>query len=302
VLVLACPIVDDQGAIGDLWLFKPTDAEFDELEIRLVQQVANQCAIAIRQARLYQTAQRQVQELRRLDTLKDDFLSTVSHELRTPVANIRMASEMLEVNLARGGAAGISADKAARYLKILRHECEREAGLINNLLDLQRLTAEAQPLYLGVIELPIWLPQIMQPFEERAQAQQQSLQLELAPDLPPVLSDAASLARILSELLNNACKYTPKQQRITVRAEAIAGEITIQVSNTGIEIPASELPRVFDKFYRVPSTDPWQQSGTGLGLALVQRLVDHLGGAIAVVSEAGQTQFTLTLPHRPYLA
>ncbi|MBW4486814.1 MAG: PAS domain-containing protein [Trichocoleus desertorum ATA4-8-CV12] len=301
VLILACPIVDDQGAIGDLWLFKPTEAQFGELEIRLVQQVANQCAIAIRQARLYQTAQRQVQELRRLDTLKDDFLSTVSHELRTPVANIRMAIEMLEINLARGGAVGISADKAARYLKILRHECEREAGLINNLLDLQRLTAEAQPLYLGVIELRIWLPQIMQPFEERAQAQQQSLQLELAPDLPPVLSDAASLARILSELLNNACKYTPKQERIKVSATAIAGGIAIQVTNTGIEIPASELPRVFDKFYRVPSADPWKQGGTGLGLALVQKLVDHLGGAIAVVSEAGRTQFTLTLPHRPHL-
>jgi len=290
--------VDDQGAIGDLWLFKPTEAEFDELEIRLVQQVANQCAIAIRQARLYQTAQSQVQELRRLDALKDDFLSTVSHELRTPVANIRMAIEMLEINLIRGGTLGISPDKAARYLNILRNECEREAGLINNLLDLQRLTAEAQPLYLGVIDLPTWLPQIVQPFEERAQARQQSLQLEIAPDLPPLLSDAGSLAQVLSELLNNACKYTPDQERITVSAVAIAGGIAIQVTNTGIEIPANELPQVFDKFYRVPSADPWKQGGTGLGLALVQKLIEHLGGAIAVLSEAGQTQFTLTLPHR----
>lgn len=302
VLILACPIVDDQGAIGDLWLFKPTEAEFDELEIRLVQQVANQCAIAIRQARLYQTAQSQVQELRRLDALKDDFLSTVSHELRTPVANIRMAIEMLEISLQRGGAVGISPDRAERYLKILRNECEREAGLINNLLDLQRLTAEAQPLYLSMIDLPHWLPQILQPFEERAQARQQRLQLEIAPDLPPLLSDAGSLAQVLSELLNNACKYTPEQEQITLRVEAIATEISFQVTNTGIEIPASELPRVFDKFYRVPSADPWKQGGTGLGLALVQKLVDHLGGAIAVVSEAGQTQFTVTLPQRSRLS
>jgi signal transduction histidine kinase len=99
-------------------------------------------------------------------------------------------------------------------------------------------------------------------------------------------------------LLNNACKYTPEQEQITVRVDAIATGISIQVTNTGIEIPASELPRVFDKFYRVPSADPWKQGGTGLGLALVQKLVDHLGGAIAVASEAGQTQFTLTLPQR----
>ena len=301
MLILACPIVDDQGAIGDLWLFKPTQSEFDELEIRLVQQVANQCAIAIRQARLYQTAQSQVQELRRLDALKDDFLSTVSHELRTPVANIRMAIEMLEISLIRGSSLGISTDKAAQYLKILRHECEREAGLINNLLDLQRLTAEAQPLCLGVIELPIWLPQIVQPFEGRAQARQQSLQVEVAPGLPPLLSDAGSLAQVLSELLNNACKYTPEQGQITISAVAVTDGIEIRVTNTGVEIPANELSQVFDKFYRVPSADPWKQGGTGLGLALVQKLVEHLGAAIAVVSGAGQTRFTVTLPHRPQL-
>ncbi|HEY9806129.1 MAG TPA: GAF domain-containing protein, partial [Candidatus Obscuribacterales bacterium] len=94
--MLACPIVDDQGVLGDLWLFRSSAHMFNELEIRLVQQVANQCAIAIRQARLYQAAQVQVSELEKLNQLKDDFLSTVSHELRTPMSSIKMATQMLE--------------------------------------------------------------------------------------------------------------------------------------------------------------------------------------------------------------
>ena len=82
--VLACPLMDDQGVIGDIWLYKPKESCFEKTEIRLVQQVANQCAIALRQSRLYQAAQSQVRELERLNCLKDDFLSTISHELRTP--------------------------------------------------------------------------------------------------------------------------------------------------------------------------------------------------------------------------
>lgn len=98
VAVLSCPIVDDRGVLGDLWLFNHKNDAFDELELRLVQQVANHCAIAIRQARLYQTATAQVESLEKLNQLKDDFLSTVSHELRTPITNMKMALQMLKVS------------------------------------------------------------------------------------------------------------------------------------------------------------------------------------------------------------
>ncbi|XGV94806.1 MAG: GAF domain-containing protein [Leptolyngbya sp. BL-A-14] len=293
--ILMCPIIDDQGVLGDLALFRPRTAVFNELEVRLVQQVANQCAIALRQARLYQTAQSQVQELEQLHAIKDDFLSTVSHELRTPLTNIRMAIQMLELDVRQNGLLARPYSKTGDYLNILRDECRREANLIDDLLDLQRLSAGTQPLHLEPIQLQTWLPQLVKPFAERMKAQQQMLQLELSDKLPALISDVASLGRIISELLNNACKYTPPTERIIIEAKFTSPEMQIKITNTGVEISAHELPHIFDKFYRIPHSDRWNQGGTGLGLALVKVLVERLGGTITVESTSEQTSFTINI-------
>ncbi len=295
--VLACPVFDNQGILGDLWLFRSKQDGFNELEIRLVEQVANQCAIAIGQARLYQASQAQVAELEKLNRLKDDFLSTVSHELRTPVTNMRMAIRMLVVAFGQDETS-VSRDKALRYLQILQDECERETELINDLLDLQRLEAGDQTLKIELICLPDWLIGILEPFQERARAAQQTLQLDIAPTLPTLVSDASIVERILAELLNNACKYTPSGETIRVMAQAQSGVIQFQVNNSGTEIPRHELPRIFDKFYRVPHLDQWKHGGTGLGLALVLKLTERLGGSIWAESGSGQTCFTVELPLR----
>lgn len=296
--ILCCPIFDSQGVLGDLWLYDRANNAFGELEIRLVQQVANQCAIALRQARLYEASQAQVKVLEKLNWLKDDFLSTVSHELRTPVANMKMAIRMLQIVMSPEDLSREQRSKATNYLQILDDECQREISLVNDLLDLQRLEAGKQSLALEKIQLQLWLPQFVQPFEERAQAQQQTLQLNLpAETLPPLISELSSLERILAELFNNACKYTPPREQIIVSVCTYPNSIQIKVSNSGTEIPASELPRIFDKFYRVPSADPWKRGGTGLGLALVQRLAEHLGGSVRVESVNKLTTFTVELPH-----
>ena len=308
---LLCPIFDDQGPIAHIAVFNQTYRVFSETEIRLVQQVANQCAIALRQAQLYQAAQTQVEELARLNGLKDDFLSTVSHELRTPVSNIKMAIQMLKVAMNQAGILAsdpsqpqAKPNKLVRYLQILQDECEREISLINDLLDLQRLEQGVQPLALAAIQLQAWLPQVVEPFQERARDRQQHLQIELCPLIPPLVSDPSSLGRIVAELLNNACKYTPPGEEITVKAGVVPAEpfwkksemLQLCVSNSGVEIPAHERSRIFEKFYRIPSADPWQRGGTGLGLALVQKLITHLGGSIRVESACAQTSFTVELP------
>lgn len=240
--------------------------------------------------------QEQMQQLQQLNQLKDDFLSTVSHELRTPLTNIKMAIQMLQI--------ANTSERRDRYLKILQHECDREATLINDLLDLQRLESGADPIAVETIELIEWLPPIVAAFHERAIARQQTLNLDIAPGLSPLTSEPTKLKRILTELLNNACKYTPPAGSITVTVRALASDAEVKasdgvelvVSNYGSEIPATELTRIFEKFYRIPKSDRWQQGGTGLGLAIVRKLVEQLGGQIRVSSQAMQTSFTVELP------
>lgn len=300
VAMLACPIVDDKGVLGDLWLVNQKNYLFSDLEIRVVQQVANQCAIAIRQAWLYQAAQTQVKELEKLNRLKDEFLSTVSHELRTPMSNIKMATQLLKF--------APNPEKQRSYLGILEAECSREIDLINDLLDLQRLEMEAYPINSEALDLQDWVPELVQPFYSRTQEREQALSVDLADNLPVMTVDKSGLERILAELINNACKYTQVGGQILVNANQIMPmrqdgslaqpAIAFIIRNTG-EIPAEELPHIFEKFYRVPNADPWKQGGTGLGLALVQRLAGQLGGNIQAVSEDGWTTFTVQLPLEP---
>ncbi|WP_348229974.1 sensor histidine kinase [Trichocoleus desertorum] len=227
---------------------------------------------------------------------KDDFLSTVSHELRTPMTNIKMAIQMLKV--------AKHAEQRDRYMQILSKECDREIELINDLLDFQRLEAGAVSVELESLRLQDWLPSILEPFQERAKERQQNLQLDIPADLPPLLSMENGLERIVAELLNNACKYTPMGGEIVVSARAIAlasrfeksDQIELTIQNSGCEIPEPALAHIFEKFYRVPSHDPWKQGGTGLGLALVEKLVALLNGEIKVENRVNQVIFRVTLP------
>lgn len=257
--------------------------------------------IAIHQSE--QAATAQAEELAKLNRLKDEFLSTISHELRTPLSNMKVAVQMLAIALNQqmplfSEMAKPIAERSriARYFQILQDECEREISLIDDLLDLQRLDAGVQPLVLETIDLESWLLQVVEPFQVQTRDRQQTLELDLAPSLPLLVSDLYSLERLLKELLNNASKYTPSGEHITLRAFVQSETIQLQVINSGVEIPAAELPRIFDKFYRVPSIDPWKQDGIGLGLALVKKLTEHLRGRISVESASSQTCFTVELP------
>ncbi len=311
---LACPIFDDQvdqvGILGDLWLFRDTYSSFSEMEIHLVQQVANQCAIALRQARLYEAAQAQVKELERLNQLKDDFLSTISHELRTPIANMKMAITLLAPITNKGknfideiSKSPAQDNKVVQYFKVLQEECDRELALVEDLLHLQHIEAGTYATQPTPINLQDLLPHLIEPFESRTHHQQQTLQVNVAPDLPTLNLDTRSFNRIVTELLNNACKYTPAGGAIAISASVTQGTTAISpvhcvqlvIANTGVEIAPDELARVFDKFYRIPNNDPWKYGGTGLGLALVKKLVEQMGGSIEVESANSQTCFKLHL-------
>jgi len=301
------PIEDNRGnAMGAVLVFRDISERY-QVE-------------AMRQKQLEQ--ERLLLQMEKLHELKDDFLSTVSHELRTPIANMKMAIQMLKTSP--------NQERRQRYIEILQVECNREIELINELLDLQRLETAAYPnLVQEAVSLKDWLPEIVEPFSIRAQENNQSLQIQLAPHLPQLLTDRASLERAIAELANNACKYTPAGGTIVIsvryegaeekRAEGAEGVLsyhapltthhaplsyqlpsthTIFTIRNQAEIPAMELPKIFEKFYRVPNSDRWKQGGTGLGLALVQKLVEHLQGTLQVESQKGWTTFTMKLPSR----
>ena len=363
--VFFCPIVDDHGSLlGDIIMVRTCDAVFTDDEIHFVQQVADQCAIAIRQSHLYQAAQNQVEELERLNQLKDDFLSTISHELRTPMSNIQMGIDALDRHLKQLhqslASSPLNSNTEAslaqwhvihQCIQILQTESQRESELIEDLLNLSRLEAGTEPFLPTKMLLRSWLSHIAEVFAVQVKQQNQDLILNVSQSLEPLTTDFALLERIITELLQNACKYTPAGGVITISAymesaegdEALAvvheeasysynyplergnfespvatkakadssqhsegsdGDdgkpiMQIQISNTGVEIPKEECDRIFDKFYRIPSNDPWKHGGTGLGLALVKRLVKHLRGTIHAVSANQQVHMILRLPLSP---
>jgi signal transduction histidine kinase len=139
---------------------------------------------------------------------------------------------------------------------------------------------------------------VIETFHHQVNLQQQTLRVDIAKNLPPLVSDSFMLNRILVELLNNACKYTPAGEQILVAIAAQPNGIQLLVSNSGVEIPSTELPHIFDPFYRIPNDDPWKRGGTGLGLSLTKKLVEYLGGTIRAESRSRNVRFIVDLPFR----
>jgi PAS domain S-box-containing protein len=304
--LLACPLFVGQqegqfssntgSLLGFLKLIRLPWEGFTEAEIHFAEQVATQCSIAIRQARLYQATQAQLRQLQQLNELKEEFLSMVSHELRTPLTSMKMALKMLEVH-------GLS-EAQIPYFNILKQEWQKELDLVNDLLDLQRLEAGSRALEIVRFEVQGWLEKLLQTFILRFQERQ----LAFVPHIPsePVFfsSDVGLLTRILSELLTNAAKYTPTGQQVYLEvavvrassAEHLASQLHLRVLNTGVEIPPEHLPQIFEKFYRVPQLDWAHQGGTGLGLPLAKKAVKLLRGNLRVESRENRTLFEVSLP------
>ncbi|MGQ9870611.1 sensor histidine kinase, partial [Leptodesmis sp.] len=145
-------------------------------------------------------------------------------------------------------------------------------------------------------DLHLWLVSLIEPFWSIATERQQILKLALSPTLPCITTNSSALTHILVELLTNACKYTPVRETITLSATLQLQELSLCVTNTGVEIPANQIPFIFEPYYRVPQNIRRHTDGTGLGLAFVKQLVDHIGATILVNSGVGHTKFTLLLP------
>jgi signal transduction histidine kinase len=233
---------------------------------------------------------------------KDEFINRISHDLRAPLMNIKMAGKMVQLSI-DSDPLQLTSESGARtqkYLRMLEQECDRQLVLIERILDLQHLDLSMSEIDLEEIDLQSWLKSAIEGFTDRAIERRQFLNSFCEEELPRLESDLYILGKIGTELLNNACKYTDRGGEIAIqidRSPTYPDRVTISVSNQAT-ISAEHLDQIFDRFYRIPGADKYQQGGNGLGLSLVRKLVHRLGGTITVTSDRGWTVFKVELPYR----
>jgi two-component system phosphate regulon sensor histidine kinase PhoR len=223
-----------------------------------------------------------VTELRRLESLRRDFVANASHELRTPIAAVRSATETLQTGALEDPAA------ANRFLDIIERNAQRLQSLVEDMLELSKLESNEFKLKRERVELQRVVPIVLALFRERAEKKGVRLGSELAAGLPAVEGDPRALEHVLSNLVDNAVKYCPSGARIVVSATADESRVRLVVADTGPGIPAEHLPRVFERFYRVDAGRSRELGGTGLGLSIVKHMVETMRGRVAVESSVGK--------------
>lgn len=232
-----------------------------------------------------------VTRFRLLDKFKTDWVATVSHELKTPLTSVRLAVHVLLEEVI-----GSLNPKQIELLLEARDGTERLFKLIEQLLALARLEDSTELLQREMVDIRALLQSCIDEVQSRLADKQLEFTLDVAPRMPLSFLDPIRLKRAVSNLLDNAIQYTPRGGRIMLRAEPTStNHIKLTLNDSGVGIPAEYLPKVFDRFFRVPDQD--QTPGTGLGLAIVKEIVEAHGGKIACESQSGQgTAFIITLP------
>jgi two-component system phosphate regulon sensor histidine kinase PhoR len=231
-----------------------------------------------------------VTEVRRLESMRRDFVANVSHELRTPVTSIRSAAE----TLIDGAAADPTASVA--FINIIDRNAQRLQQLVEDLLDLSRIEARGFRLSFEPIDLRPIFSQVLGLFRERASKKNVGLEERLLGELPKVRADRRALEHVLTNLIDNAVKYCGSGTQVWLSVALSAEGVTVSVADNGPGIDDRHLPRIFERFYRVDAGRSREVGGTGLGLSIVKHLVEAMGGTVSVESKLNEgTAFSFTL-------
>jgi len=237
----------------------------------------------------YAAVMQDITHLKALDKMKSEFVSTVSHDLRSPLTTIKGFVQLLPK---AGPFTPQQQEFSAKILKGVDNITE----LIQDLLDIGKIEAGVG-LEMDVCQLDAIINKVVEDLRSQAEAKRQRLDVELPPQLSPVLGNELRLGQVVANLVGNAIKYTPDGGLISIRANNSNGQIVVSVQDTGIGIPPADQPYIFDKFYRVQSEETASISGTGLGLAIVKSVIERHNGRVWVKSEPGVgSTFTFILP------
>ncbi len=232
-----------------------------------------------------------ISDIKRLEKVRRDFVANVSHELRTPVAVIKGYAETLITD-----GHNMDHEKAVHFNKIIYNHAERLTSLISDLLTLSQLESGKLELNMQPTTIHGALNRACSLLETKARDKEISLRKEIDEESPSVLADLGRLEQVFINLLDNAIKYTPQNGVIVVTAKDQGEIVRIDVTDTGIGIPAKDLPRIFERFYRVDTARSRELGGTGLGLSIVKHIVQAHGGIVSVESKPGKgSTFSFTL-------
>ncbi|WP_254898218.1 SpoIIE family protein phosphatase [Kitasatospora sp. NA04385] len=274
----------------------------DDAHLGFVDLVADRLAAGVSSARSHEAQQRRAEQLAELDRAKTAFFSNISHEFRTPLTLIAGPAEALRQRLADAGpeAGGLAADPDVREdVETVRRNALRLERLVNTLLDFSRIEAgrmRARPEPVDLARVTAGLASVFRSAVQRAGL---VLEVDCAPLGAPVLVDPGLWEKVVFNLLGNALKFT-FEGTIRVRVRERDGRALVSVADTGVGVPAAELPHLFDRFHRVEGGRARSHEGSGIGLALVKELVDLHGGTITADSEPDRgSTFTVSLPLAP---
>lgn len=225
-----------------------------------------------------------ISDLKKAENMRKDFVANVSHELRTPVTIIKGYAETL-----LDGALESDPARAVRFVEIISSHSDRLANLVNDILTLSSLETKEALLELNPIDVSGTIAKACMLLQERAVAKNISIINEsIGGLLPRVMADQGRLEQVVLNLLENAIKYTPTGGSVSLFTEDSGDFVKVSVADTGIGIPFKDLPRIFERFYRVDEARTREQGGTGLGLAIVKHIVQLHGGKVSVTSETGK--------------
>jgi signal transduction histidine kinase len=233
---------------------------------------------------------RDVTAARRVEAMRRDFVADASHELKTPAASIQAAAETVHRAMKE------DPEAAGRFARGLERDAVRLSRIVSDLLDLSRLESERPALE------PVRLDLVAVDEAERIRAQALEARLRLEVESAPVTvrGSPKDLALLIRNLLENAVRYTPEGGRVRLDVAARDGGVVVTVTDTGIGIPRRDLPRVFERFYRVDKARSRNTGGTGLGLSIARHVAERHGGRIRAESELGRgSTFRVTLPPAP---
>ena len=227
----------------------------------------------------------------RLAQAKSNFVANVSHELKTPLALLSLFSEILELGRVN------SEEKKTEYYRILREESLRLNKVIDNILDFSKIEAGRKTYNFAHHDMAEVIENVLSSYRYQIANSGFDVQTNIQPDLPAVLIDRDAMAQAISNLIDNAIKYSGDVKQLSIKTETHGSNLSIEIADHGIGIPHAEQAKVFEKFYRVGNGLVHDVKGSGLGLSLVKHIIEAHKGTISVESDVGKgSRFTIRLP------